>query len=128
MKKGEYNYCFTVMGFKNLVSIFLLFFLISCGNQEKKDVGILLQAWSGKEIQFPEDLTFTVKGADTVAFPQGHSEKHLFRCPFSLPQHLAIKVARFLGLTTLYIRNLLYHCDRKLFINQPWKKKIGSSY
>ena len=68
MKKGVYNYCFTVMGFKNLVSIFLLFFLISCGNQEKKDVGILLQAWSGKEIQFPEDLTFTVKGADTVDF------------------------------------------------------------
>lgn len=56
------------MNFRYLASIFLLFILISCGNQNKGNIEALLQTWSEKEVLFPKDLTFTVKGKDTVDF------------------------------------------------------------
>lgn len=56
------------MNFKNLIIILILFSLFSCGNQKKKDIALLLQAWSGKEILFPANLTFTVQGKDTIDF------------------------------------------------------------
>lgn len=52
--------CFVVVSF-----IFLLF---SCGNQKKENIEVLLQAWSEKEIMFPANSIFTVKGKDTVDF------------------------------------------------------------
>lgn len=56
------------MNFRYLLSISLLFFLFSCGNQKKENIEILLQTWSGKEILFPANSIFTVKGKDTVDF------------------------------------------------------------
>lgn len=56
------------MIFRYLVSIFIFFFLISCGNQKKEDIEILLQSWNEREVLFPEDMIFTVKGKDTVDF------------------------------------------------------------
>ena len=49
------------MNFRYLLSISLLFFLFSCGNQKKENIEILLQTWSGKEILFPANSIFTVK-------------------------------------------------------------------
>ena len=56
------------MIFRCLVSIFIFFFLISCGNQKKEDIEILLQSWNEREVLFPEGMIFTVKGKDTVDF------------------------------------------------------------
>ncbi|MDE5761855.1 MAG: DUF1573 domain-containing protein [Bacteroides sp.] len=56
------------MNIRCWVSMFIFFFLISCGNQKKESLEFLLQTWNGKEVLFPEDLTFTMKGKDTVDF------------------------------------------------------------
>lgn len=49
-------------------SMFIFFFLVSCGNQKKENIEVLLQTWREKEVLFPKDLTFTIKGKDTVDF------------------------------------------------------------
>ena len=46
----------------------IFFFLFSCGNQKRENIEILLQTWSEKEILFPENPVFTIKGKDTVDF------------------------------------------------------------
>lgn len=56
------------MNYKHLIGILILFFLSSCGNQKKGNIEALLKEWSGKEILFPKNSTFTVKGTDTVDF------------------------------------------------------------
>lgn len=56
------------MNIRCWASMFIFFFLISCGNQKKESLEVLLQTWNGKEVLFPEDLTFTIKGKDTVDF------------------------------------------------------------
>ncbi|WP_305276037.1 hypothetical protein, partial [Lactobacillus taiwanensis] len=47
--------------------MFLPLFLFSCGNK-KENIKELLQVWSQKEIKFPDELIFSVKGKDTVDF------------------------------------------------------------
>ena len=56
------------MNFRNIIIIFILFSLFSCGNQKKEDVVALLQTWSGREILFPANPVFTVQGKDTIDF------------------------------------------------------------
>lgn len=56
-----------MMKSKYLTSIFFLL-LFSCGNRKQENVKALLQIWSGKEVLFPENAIFTVKGKDTVDF------------------------------------------------------------
>lgn len=53
---------------KYLISVFICLFLLSCGNQEKKYIERLLQTWSEKEVLFPANSIFTIKGKDTVDF------------------------------------------------------------
>lgn len=55
------------MNFRCLVCMFLPLFLFSCGNK-KENIKELLQVWSQKEIKFPDELIFSVKGKDTVDF------------------------------------------------------------
>ena len=57
------------INFRYIRVIFILFFLSSCGEQKKENVVDLLQKWSGKEILFPANLTFTVQYEDTIDFP-----------------------------------------------------------
>ena len=47
--------------------IVLLFFLLSCQGK-RDDVGTILQEWQGKEICFPDNMLFTIRGNDTVDF------------------------------------------------------------
>lgn len=56
------------MNFRNLIIIFILFSLFSCGNQKKEDIAALLKTWSGKEILFPTNPVFTVQDKDTIDF------------------------------------------------------------
>lgn len=56
------------MNFRNFIIILILNFLFSCGNQKEENISALLQAWSGKEILFPANLTFTVQDKDTIDF------------------------------------------------------------
>lgn len=56
------------MNYGCLITILILFFLSSCGNQKKGNIEALLQTWSGKEILFPANSIFTVQGKDTVDF------------------------------------------------------------
>ena len=56
------------MNFRNLIIVFILFSLFSCGDQKKEDVAALLKAWSGKEILFPTNPVFTVQDKDTIDF------------------------------------------------------------
>lgn len=56
------------MDYKYLIGTLIFFFLSSCGNQKKENIEVLLKEWNGKEILFPKNLTFTVKGKDTVDF------------------------------------------------------------
>ena len=56
------------MNFRNFVIIFILFFLFSCGNRKEENIATLLQAWNGKEILFPANLTFTAQDKDTIDF------------------------------------------------------------
>ena len=55
------------MNFRCIVCMFLPLFLFSCGNK-KENIKELLQVWSQKEIKFPDELIFSVKGKDTVDF------------------------------------------------------------
>ncbi len=56
------------MHFRYLITIMILFSLFSCENPSKKNITTLLQAWSGKEILFPANSTFTVQDKDTIEF------------------------------------------------------------
>lgn len=54
------------MKFLNLMIIPLFFF--SCQNKKKEEIKHLVSEWQGKEIQFPQDMTFTLFTSDTVDF------------------------------------------------------------
>ena len=56
------------MNFRNLIIVFILFSLFSCGDRKKEDVTALLKTWSGKEILFPTNPVFTVQDKDTIDF------------------------------------------------------------
>ena len=47
--------------------LILLFFLLSCQGK-RNEAGTILQEWQGKEIYFPDNMTFTIRGNDTVDF------------------------------------------------------------
>ena len=46
----------------------LLIVLCSCQESSKHNLHLLMREWQGKEIVFPSDLAFTVKGLDRVQF------------------------------------------------------------
>lgn len=49
--------------------------LFSCANSKKETVrSSLISKWSGKEIQFPKYMYFTVYGKDTIEYPVKHSQ------------------------------------------------------
>lgn len=59
---------------KNAFTLILFLYLaISCHDSKKNQLSNLVKEWSGKEIQFPSHLTFTVQGKDTVNFDYLHS-------------------------------------------------------
>lgn len=50
------------------LSIFLVLFLVSCQDKDKAKIADLVSEWQGKEIFFPERMTYTCFLEDTVAF------------------------------------------------------------
>lgn len=55
---------------KKLLFIWIaLTFLVSCHDKKKEDAINSVKQWVGKEILFPKNNTFTIRGKDTVDFP-----------------------------------------------------------
>ena len=52
-----------------LLVISILFLCVSCKDTPKEHYTKLLQEWMGKEVQFPDNPTFTILGRDAVNFP-----------------------------------------------------------
>lgn len=54
---------------RTVILIFICSYFISCANKEDKiNVENIVQEWKGKEIKFPEDMTYTFQGYDTVSY------------------------------------------------------------
>ncbi len=52
---------------KHLIWIFILLFVVSCQDRQRTIMDIL-QGWEGRVIQYPDSMTFTIRGNDTVDF------------------------------------------------------------
>lgn len=50
------------------IYIFILvpFFLVSCQESKKENLSLLVEEWIGKEIVYPDNLSFTLWGKDTI--------------------------------------------------------------
>lgn len=58
-----------------ILTLLLLSLLLSCQDKKKDGISHLVKEWQGKEILFPEKMTYTLFGEDTVDFKM-HESKH----------------------------------------------------
>ena len=63
---------------KKLLFIWIAFtFFVSCHDKKKEEAVSSVKQWVGKEILFPKNSTFTIRGKDTVDFPLNVSDYKL---------------------------------------------------
>ena len=62
---------------RKLLYILLFIFMISCNETKNEKIFHLVNEWSGKEIFYPDDMTFTLWGRDTI-------KRTFFHAPFSI--------------------------------------------
>ena len=55
----------------------LFFILLSCQDKIKKEAFNSVKAWMGKEILFPKNSVFTIRGKDTINFTFAQSDYKL---------------------------------------------------
>lgn len=53
---------------KYIVLIIASIMLFSCNDRKKQDIVSLINKWEGREISFPKNSTFTIRGKDTVFY------------------------------------------------------------
>lgn len=55
---------------KKTITILLtaLFFFVACQNKNKEEAISSVKEWMGKEILFPQNSIFTIRGKDTIDF------------------------------------------------------------